>query len=200
MVQAKRRVSASGRLNHQLRWPFARGDGELPLLKTGKTAILGPKPGSGSAGIAPATVSAQGLVTTHRISAAVASELVAGAVAACKEQIYNVTAVVLDIDGVRQAMLRGDGAGIATLEVANDKAFTSISTRTDTGVLVERAKTTPPSQFLLKVPHMLLLQGAIVIKTGEETVGALGVSGAPGGEKDEACARAALDKIFGQLK
>ena len=41
--------------------------------------------------------------------------------------------MVLDIDGVRQAMLRGDGAGIATLEVANDKAFTSISTRTDTG-------------------------------------------------------------------
>src|SRR5580693_1595954 len=61
-----------------------------------------------AAGIAPATVSAQGLVTTHRISAAVASELVAGAVAACKEQTYNVTAaVVLDIAGVRQAMLRG---------------------------------------------------------------------------------------------
>ena len=130
----------------------------------------------------------------------VANELVGDAVAACKEKTYNVTAVVLDIDGVRQAMLRGDGAGIATLEVANDKAFTSISTRTDTGVLVERAKTTPPSQFILKVPHMLLLQGGIVIKIGEETVGALGVSGAPGGKKDEACARAALDKISGQLK
>ena len=69
-----------------------------------------------AAGIAAVPVSAQGLVTTHRISAAVASELVAGAVAACREKTYNVTAVVLDIDGVRQAMLRGDGAGIATLE------------------------------------------------------------------------------------
>ena len=153
-----------------------------------------------AAGIATAPVWAQELVTTHRLSAAAANELVAGAVAACKEKTYNVTAVVLDIDGVRQAMLRGDGAGIATLGVANDKAFTSISTRTDTGVLVERAKTTPPSQFILKVPHMLLLQGGIVIKIGEETVAALGVSGAPGGEKDEACARAALDKISGQLK
>jgi uncharacterized protein GlcG (DUF336 family) len=153
-----------------------------------------------AAGIAAAPVSAQGLITTHRISAAVASELVAGAVVACKEKTYNITAVVLDTDGVRQAMLRGDGAGIATLGVAYDKAFTSISTRTDTGVLVERAKTTPPSQFILKVPHMLLLQGGIVIKIGEETVGALGVSGAPGGEKDEACARAALDKVSGQLK
>ena len=46
-------------------------------------------------------------------------------------------------------------------KVAYDKAFTSISTRTDTGVLVERAKTTPPSQFILKVPHMLLLQGEL---------------------------------------
>ena len=87
------------------------------------------------------------------------NELVSGADAACKDKTYNVTAVVLDIDGVRQALLRGDGAGIVTLEVANDKAFTSISMRTDTGVLVERAKTTTPSQFILKVPHMLLLQG-----------------------------------------
>ena len=153
-----------------------------------------------AAAIATAPVWAQGLVTTHRLSAAVANELVSGAVAACKEKTYNVTAVVLNIDGVRQALLRGDGAGIATLEVANDKAFTSISTRTDTGVLVERAKTTTPSQFILKVPHMLLLQGEIVIKIGEETVGALGVSSAPDGEKDEACARAAVNKISGQLK
>jgi hypothetical protein len=54
-----------------------------------------------AAGIAPAPVWGQGLVTTHRLSAAVASELVAGAVATCKEKTYNVTAVVLDIDGVR---------------------------------------------------------------------------------------------------
>jgi len=151
-------------------------------------------------GIAATPAGAQGLVATHRLSAALANELVVGAVAACKQKNYNVTAVVLDIDGVRQAMLRGDGAGIATLEVANDKAFTSITTRSDGGVLADRFKTTPPSQFFLKPPHMLLLQGAIVIKVGEETIGALGVAGAPGGDKDEACARAALDKAADQLK
>ena len=153
-----------------------------------------------SVGITATLAMAQGLVATHRISAAIANELVAAAVTACKQKNYNVTAVVLDIDGVRQALLRGDGAGIATLEVAYDKAFTSISTRSDTGVLVDRAKTTPPSQFFLKTPHMLLLQGAVVIKTGEETIGALGVSGAPGGDKDEACARAALDGAADRLK
>lgn len=151
-------------------------------------------------GIAATPAAAQGLVATHRISAALANEQVVGAVAACKQKNYNVTAVVLDIDGVRQAMLRGDGAGIATIGVAYDKAFTSISTRSDTGVLVDRFKTTPPSQFFLKPPHMLLVQGGIVIKVGEETIGALGVSGAPGGDKDEACARAALDKVADQLK
>jgi len=66
--------------------------------------------------------------------------------------------------------------------------------------LVERAKTTPPPPIIIKKPHMLLAQGAIVIKIGEEFVAALGVSGAPGGEKDEACARAALDKVSVQLK
>jgi uncharacterized protein GlcG (DUF336 family) len=153
-----------------------------------------------AAGVWGSSASAQGLVTNHRVSSAVAGELVAGAVAACKEQGYNVTATLVDIDGVRQAMLRGDGAGVATLDVSNDKAYTAMTTRTDTGVLVERAKTTPPSQIILKEPHLLLAQGAIVIKIGEEFVAALGVSGAPGGEKDEACARAALDKVSDKLK
>jgi len=57
-----------------------------------------------------------------------------------------------------------------------------------------------PSQIILKIPHMLLAQGAIVIKAGEEPIAALGVSGAPGGDKDEACACAALDKISDRLK
>jgi uncharacterized protein GlcG (DUF336 family) len=153
-----------------------------------------------AAGISGPVASAQGLVTNHRVSSVLAGELVAGAVAACKDQGYNVTATLVDIDGVRQAMLRGDGAGIATLDVSNDKAYTAMTTRTDTGVLVERAKTTPPYQIVLKEPHMLLAQGAIVVKIGEEYVAALGVSGAPGGDKDEACARTALDKISDRLK
>jgi hypothetical protein len=69
-----------------------------------------PVPVGLAAGIAAAPVSAQRLVTTHRISAAVASELVAGVVAACKEQTYNVTAVVLDIDGVRRPPWRSISA------------------------------------------------------------------------------------------
>ena len=132
-------------------------------------AALGP-----AAGLAMAPASAQGLLTGHRVSSVVAGELVAGAVAACKERGYNVTATLVDIDGVRQAMLRGDGAGIATLDVSN-------------------------ADHPQGTAHAVA-QGAIVIKIVEEFVAALGISSAPGGEKDEACARAALDKVSVQLK
>ena len=90
-------------------------------------------------GLAVAPASAQGLLTSHRVSSVVAGELVAGAVAACKEQGYNVTATLLDIDGVRQAMLRGDGAGIARrLRLAGRGA----PPRTSFGLSTGRARAT----------------------------------------------------------
>jgi uncharacterized protein GlcG (DUF336 family) len=144
---------------------------------------------------------ADGLVTTHRVSATLSNEAVATAVAACAQQGYAVSAVLVDSDGVRQAMLRGDGAGVTTLETAYDKAFTSAAWKTDTGALAERVKTAPGLLILLnKVPHLLPAQGAIVIRAGEEPIAGLGVGGAPGGEKDEACARAGLEKISDRLK
>ena len=143
---------------------------------------------------------ADGLLTTHRISASLANEAVGTAVATCAGQGYAVTSVLLDMDGVRQAVLRGDGASIHTLDGANDKAYTSVTYKNDSGVLVERAKTTPPSALFSRLPHLVLAQGAIVIKVGDEQIGAIGVSGAPGGEKDEACARAAIAQIQDRLK
>jgi uncharacterized protein GlcG (DUF336 family) len=68
------------------------------------------------------------------------------------------------------------------------------------GALVERSKTVPVLANLFKLPHLLLLGGGIVIKVGDEVVGAIGASGAPGGDLDDACARAGLDKIKDQLK
>jgi len=108
---------------------------------------------------------------------------------------------VVDADGVRQAVLRGDRAGSHTLDSANDKAFTAASFKTDTGILAERAKTVPGfSALFTQLPHLILFGGGIVIKLGDETVGAIGASGAPGGNLDEACARAGLDKIRDRLK
>src|SRR6516162_9143546 len=77
---------------------------------------------------------------------------------------------------------------------------TAPSFKTDTTALVERSKTVPVFSNLFKLPHLLLLGGGIVIKVGDEVVGAIGAAGAPGGDLDDACARAGLDKIKDQLK
>jgi len=138
------------------------------------------------------------VLTTHRLSAALANEAVAAAVASCAKQGYAETAALVDSDGVRQADLRGDGAGIHTLDSANDKAYTSLTFKADTGALVARAQTIGP--LTSKLPHLLLFQGGVVIKIGDEVVGAIGASGAPGGQLDEACARAGIDAIRDRLK
>jgi uncharacterized protein GlcG (DUF336 family) len=145
-------------------------------------------------------VDAQGLVTTHRVSAALANEAVGAAVAACADNGYAVSAVLVDNDGVRIAMLRGDGAGIHTVHAAQDKAFTATSLKSDTSAVEARFKTNPAPSVLVKTPHLVLSAGGIVLKIGAEVIGAIGVSGAPGGEKDEACGHAGFDKIKDRLK
>jgi len=154
-----------------------------------------------NAGLLAPPARADGLLTTHRLPAELAAEAAIEAVGACAKQGYAETAVVVDADGVRQAVLRGDRAGSHTLDSANDKAFTAASFKTDTGILAERAKTVPGfSALFTQLPHLILFGGGIVIKLGDETVGAIGASGAPGGNLDEACARAGLDKIRDRLK
>jgi uncharacterized protein GlcG (DUF336 family) len=148
---------------------------------------------------------AQDVLSTHRLSAGLAAEAVAEAVANCAKQGYKVTATIVDYDGVDQAMLRGDGASMTTLDASRDKAYTVLvlgaARNEDTsGAIAQRMGTTPSSGGLAKLPHILLLQGAIRIKVGSEAVGAIGVGGAPGGDLDEACAKAGLDKISDRLK
>jgi uncharacterized protein GlcG (DUF336 family) len=86
-----------------------------------------------------------------------------------------------------------------TLDSAFAKAYTSASFKTDTTALVERSKTVPVLANLFKLPHLLLLSGGVAIKVGDEVVGAIGAAGALGGDLDDACARAGLDKIKDQL-
>ena len=150
------------------------------------------------ASFATPAFAADDLIATHRLSAALANEAVGAGVAACAKQGYSETVVLLDSDGVRQALLRGDGAGIHTLDSANDKAYTSLTFKTDTGALLDRAQQI--GTLTSRLPHLLLFQGGVVIKLGNEVIGAIGASGAPGGKLDEDCARAALDAIKDRLK
>jgi uncharacterized protein GlcG (DUF336 family) len=143
---------------------------------------------------------AQGLVSAKRLSASLAAELAMAAVAACAQKSYHVGVVVLDYSGLQQVALRGDGAAPQNVLNANDKAYTAASFGTDTADLVERSKTSPVSSAFAKVPHLLLNAGGVVIKVDDEVIGAIGVSGAPGGDNDAVCAKAALEKIKDRMK
>jgi uncharacterized protein GlcG (DUF336 family) len=97
--------------------------------------------------------------------------------------------------------LRGDEAGLATLENADHKAYTAVAYKIDTSALVAKAKTgAEMSPALNRLPRLILSPGGVIIKFNGEIVGAIGASGAPFGAKDEACARAGLAKITDQLK
>jgi uncharacterized protein GlcG (DUF336 family) len=137
---------------------------------------------------------------THRIPAALAIEAATETIAACARQGYRETAVVLDADGATIVAVRGDGAGIHTLDSAHDKAYTSVSFKNDTIALAERAKGEDSIAPLAKLPHVMFFGGGIVLKLGDETIGAIGASGAPGAKLDDNCARAGLEKIRDRLK
>jgi uncharacterized protein GlcG (DUF336 family) len=153
-----------------------------------------------AAAIAPA-LHAEGLVNTKRLSAPLAAEAVAGAVAACAAKNYVVSAVIVDYSGVQQASLRGDGAASQNILTANDKAYTAVTFGQDTADIVARSRAGGSvSSSFVKVPHLVLAAGGVVIKVGDEVIGAIAVSGAPGGDNDALCAKAGLDKIRDRMR
>lgn len=149
---------------------------------------------------------AQGLITTQKISAALANELVGESVADCARKGYKVVAVVVDLDGVRQAMLRGDGAPIHSMDNAYYKAYTIASLglarkeETTKQIQDRMAKAAPTTVPQTQLPNVTYAQGAIAIMAGGNTIGGLGVSGAPGGNFDEECARTAMNKVKDRMK
>jgi uncharacterized protein GlcG (DUF336 family) len=161
-------------------------------------------------GVALASVSglatAQGLIQTQKLSAALANELVGESVAICAKNGYKVVAVVVDTDGVRQAYLRGDGAPIHSVDNAYYKAYSIASLgiarkEESTKQMADRmAKAAPTTVPQTQLPNVTYAQGAIAIMVGGNTIGGLGVSGAPGGNFDEECARGAMAKIKDRMK
>jgi len=156
--------------------------------------------------VAAGVVQAQGLVTTQRLSAALANELVGETVANCAQKGYNVVAVVVNLDGVRQALLRGDGAPIHSMDNAYFKAYSAASLTlgrkegSTREVATRMSKSAPTTVPQTPLPNVTYAVGGVTIMAGGNAIGAIGVSGAPGGQLDEDCARAALAKIQDRMK
>lgn len=148
----------------------------------------------------------QGVINQPRLSAHLANQVVGDAVAICAERKYNVVAVIVDLEGVRQAVLRGNGAPIHSMDNAYYKAYASASltlgrNEGSTHEIAQRmAKAAPSNVPNTQLPNVTYARGGIAIKANGRIIGGLGVSGAPGGQFDEQCGQAALDKIKDQLK
>jgi uncharacterized protein GlcG (DUF336 family) len=137
---------------------------------------------------------------THRLPAALAIEAATETVAACAKQGYRETAEVVDADGATIVAIRGDGAGVHSLDSAKAKAYTAASFKNDTLAVAERAKGEDSIAPLAKLPHVMFFGGGVAIKLGDETIGAIGAAGAPEAKLDDACAHAGLDKIKDRLQ
>jgi uncharacterized protein GlcG (DUF336 family) len=157
-------------------------------------------------GAAVSAVEAQGIINMPKLSATLANELVGETVAICAKNGYAVTAVVVDLDGVRQALLRGNGAPIHTLDNAYYKAYSSASLtlarkEDSTKMVRERmAKAAPTTVPSTPLPNVTYALGGVAIMAGGNIIGGIGVSGAPGGQLDDDCARAAIAKIQDRMK
>ena len=137
--------------------------------------------------------------TFKLLPAALAVEAAEAAIASCKAQGYNVSVTVVDRLGNIKLLLVGDGAGGVGRDLSRRKAYTAALQRISTGEFAKRLAM--PGAFNPTVfdPQLVTNQGGLPVKSGNETIAGIGVSGAPGGDKDEACANAGLAKIASRL-
>jgi uncharacterized protein GlcG (DUF336 family) len=143
---------------------------------------------------------AQGLLTVREVSLGMALEIAQGALDACRQLDARIGVSVVDRGGHVLVTLRDDGAAHHTVELAQRKAYTARIFRQTTREFVERIINNPRAQGLKDTTGALASFGGVPIKVGEETIGGVGVSGAPGGANDEACAAAGIAKVSDRLK
>jgi len=126
------------------------------------------------------------------ISAAMAITIAQTTIATCKANGYAVSVTVVGRNGEIIVQVRGDNTGPHTIENSFRKAYTARTFRNPSGALVERLQKNP-TLGLIHLSNVIANQGALPIKVGDETIGGAGASGAPGGEKDEACIKAGIE-------
>lgn len=122
------------------------------------------------------------------------------ALESCRKQGYQVAVAVTDRTGLVQVLLRDRYAGAHTPGVATDKAWTAASFKTSTLELARETLAGKPMSGIREVPRFLAVGGGLTIEGGGALLGAIGVSGAPGGEADEVCARAGIKAIADSLE
>ena len=145
----------------------------------------------------PGTLNAGDSLTVKTISLDLARDIATESVDACRKKGFQVSAVVVDRNGLLQVALRDDLASRFTLQIAEEKANSVILSGINSGQFRESRADIRPE--LNHMDDLIIMQGALPIEVAGSRIGAIGVSGAPGGEIDEECAQHALDKVSERL-
>lgn len=170
---------------------MSRVDAKLrPVLSAGLAGLL-------ALAAVPAGA-AQDLITVRRLTVEAAQEVAQATLLACRERGYQVSVVVVDRSGDPQALLRDTLAPPYTLQIAADKARAVILSGVDSGSF--RRNRADIREEMNHVDGILVLEGGLPIQAAGALVGAVGVSGAPGGDKDAECAREGLAGLQERLE
>jgi uncharacterized protein GlcG (DUF336 family) len=139
------------------------------------------------------------LVTQKSLAPALALDLAQAALAECQKRGYQVAVAVVDRSGIIQVVLRDRYAGPHTPATATGKAWTAATFRNSTSNLFAASQPGMMQAGIRNLPGVIVIAGGLIVESGGALVGAIGVSGAPGGDADEACAKAGIDMIQGKL-
>ena len=150
----------------------------------------------------PGQVLAQDAATyaTRNLTVETALKAAQAALKKCRDSGWQAAVAVVDRSGVVQVILRDRYAGPHTPRTASGKAWTAVSFRSNTGALVDLTQPGKAQSGVRNLPHVVVLGGGVIIEGGGQMLGAIGVSGAPGGEADEACAKAGIAAIQESLE
>ena len=147
---------------------------------------------------ASATIaSAADVVRVERMDVGLAAEIAKRSMEACREQGYWVSAVVVDRSANVQVVMRDTYAARFTMTIAEQKANTAIMAGTDTAAFLTNRGDI--RNEIDNIDGLIMMEGGLLVKSGDTVLGAVGVSGAPGGKLDAACAAKALQSLKERL-
>ena len=161
-------------------------------MKTNKGMVL-----AAVIALAPCIAGAQAMVTERSISLNAALDAAKAGLERCRADGYKVTVTVLNRHARTAVVLSDDGVNPHTVENSMRKAYTAFTTRSPSVEMGKRPQ--PVLSGFLQLDKITTFEGGLPIFAGKELVGSIGISGAPGGDKDAACAQVGIDKIAKDL-
>lgn len=179
----------------------------MPIPDSHATRVVSPVPTAGalllalaSALAGPAALAQTATHSVRVLTPEAALKATQAALQSCRAGGYQVAVAVVDRFGIAQAMVRDRFAGPHTPDTAVNKAWTAVSFRTGTTDLAAATQAGQPSSGIRHLPRFVGVGGGVLVEAGGSIVGAIGVSGAPTGAADEACAKAGIAAIKDELE